>query len=59
MVIRIKEEWDRKEVLVVGAGGLAGLIAPHCASVDLIEPYLTLYGLEIADRLFDDTPSPD
>ncbi len=59
MVIRIKEEWDRKEVLVVGAGGLAGLIAPHCASVDLIEPYLTLYGLEIADRLFDETPSPD
>ncbi len=53
MVRRIKEEWARPNPLVIAAGGLAALIAPHCASVDFIEPYLTLYGLEIADRLLD------
>ena len=45
--------WARPNPLVIAAGGLAALIAPHCASVDFIEPYLTLYGLEIADRLLD------
>lgn len=53
MVKRIKEEWERPEVLVVASGGLSALIAPHCSTVQLIEPYLTLYGLEIADRLLD------
>lgn len=51
MVRRIKMEWERPNALVVAAGGLAGLIAPHCERVDLIEPYLTLYGLAIADEL--------
>lgn len=51
MVRRIKAEWARPEALVVAAGGLAALIAPHCQTVDLVEPYLTLYGLQIADRL--------
>ena len=53
MVKRIKEEWERPDVLVVASGGLSALIAPYCSAVQLIEPYLTLYGLEIADRLLD------
>ncbi len=50
---RPKGEWDRPDVLVVASGGLSALIAPYCSAVQLIEPYLTLYGLEIADRLLD------
>ena len=51
MVTRIKREWERPAALVVATGGLAALIGPHCETVDFIEPYLNLYGLEIADRL--------
>ncbi len=51
MVRRIKEEWGRPQALVLATGGLAALIAPFCATVEVVEPYLTLYGLEIADRL--------
>jgi type III pantothenate kinase len=54
MVRRIKREWDRPDTLAVASGGLAALIAPHCATIDIIEPYLTLYGLEIAHRLLGD-----
>lgn len=49
IVRRIKEEW-RRDALVVATGGLAPLIGPHCQTVDRIEPYLTLYGLELAHR---------
>ncbi|MGH7501563.1 MAG: type III pantothenate kinase [Longimicrobiales bacterium] len=48
IVRRIKAEWDRPDAFVVATGGLATLIGTHCATVDLIEPYLTLYGLEMA-----------
>ena len=58
MVRRIKLEWSRPDALVVAAGGLAALIAPHCGTVDIVEPYLTLYGLEIAHRLLGDPESP-
>ncbi len=51
MVRRIKAEWERPGALVVATGGLANLIAAHCETVDVVEPYLTLHGLEIADRL--------
>ena len=50
VVRRIKEEWQKPEALVVATGGLAALIGPHCKSVDRIEPFLTLYGLELAYR---------
>lgn len=50
IVRRIKEEWDRPDVLVVATGGLAALVGPHCKSVDRVEPFLTLYGLELAHR---------
>ena len=47
-VRRIKEEWQKPEALVVATGGLAPLIGPHCRQVDRIEPFLTLYGLDLA-----------
>jgi type III pantothenate kinase len=51
MVRRIKREWERPGAMVLATGGLAALIAPHCETVDAVEPYLTLYGLAIADRI--------
>ena len=50
IVRRIKEEWKRPEALVVATGGLAALIGPHCRTVSRVEPFLTLYGLELAYR---------
>jgi type III pantothenate kinase len=55
MVRRIKNEWERPDALVVATGGLAALIAPYCESVDAVEPYLTLHGLAIAERLLADS----
>jgi type III pantothenate kinase len=48
LVRRIKAEWQKPNAHVVATGGLATLIGPHCKSVDRIEPYLTLYGLQLA-----------
>ena len=48
MVRRIKAEWRRPNALVVATGGLAPLLGPHCETVERIEPYLTLFGLELA-----------
>ena len=53
-VRRIKEEWGRPDALVVATGGLAPLIGPHCKTVDRIEPFLTLYGLELAYRYLEE-----
>jgi type III pantothenate kinase len=39
------------EVTRVATGGLASTIVPHCSSVDLIDPYLTLEGLRIIFKL--------
>jgi type III pantothenate kinase len=50
IVRRIKEEWAKPDALVVATGGLASLIGPHCRTVDRVEPFLTLYGLELAYR---------
>lgn len=48
IVRRIKEEWQRPDILVVATGGLAAVIGPHCKSVDRVEPFLTLHGLALA-----------
>lgn len=48
MVRRIREEWGRADVFVIATGGLAPLIAPHCPSVHLVEPSLTLMGIRLA-----------
>ena len=50
IVRRIKAEWQRPEAFVVATGGLAPLIGPLCSTVDHVEPFLTLYGLERAYR---------
>jgi len=38
----------------VATGGLAPTIVPHCSSVDIVDPYLTLEGLRIIFRLNQD-----
>lgn len=48
MVDRIRKEWDRPEALVVATGGYAGVISPHCRTVERVEPFLTLQGLFLA-----------
>jgi len=49
VVRRIKREWPRPGVpKVVATGGLAELIQPHSAEIELTEPDLTLIGLCMA-----------
>ncbi len=48
MVGRIKAEWEKPDALVVATGGYAGLLAPHCRTVERVEPFLTLRGLFFA-----------
>jgi len=50
IVDRIKQEWNRPNPLVVATGGLATLIGPFCRTVEKVEPFLTLYGLDLAYR---------
>jgi pantothenate kinase type III len=38
---------------VVATGGLAEVIAPLTAEIELVEPFLTLYGLQIAYALLE------
>jgi len=52
IVRRIKREWPTTQLpLVIATGGLAELVAPLCAEVNGVEPYLTLQGLRIAHQL--------
>jgi type III pantothenate kinase len=49
LVRRIKAEWPTTRVpKVVATGGLAPLVTTLCKEIDVVEPYLTLYGLQIA-----------
>ena len=48
IVRRIKSEWRKPDALVVATGGLAPMLAPHCHTVDRVEPFITLYGLDLA-----------
>lgn len=48
IVDRIRAEWDRPDILVVATGGYADLLAPHCRTVERVEPFLTLRGLYFA-----------
>lgn len=57
IVERIRREWQRPNPLIVATGGLATLIGPHCRTVERIEPFLTLYGLDIAYRLLEEKDS--
>ncbi|MXW16214.1 MAG: type III pantothenate kinase [Gemmatimonadetes bacterium] len=53
IVERIRESWESEGTLVVGTGGFAPVIGPHIASVDRVEPHLTLEGLGIAGAHLD------
>lgn len=48
IVERIRDSWRPDDLLVIATGGFAPVIGPHAASVDRIEPFLTLEGLGIA-----------
>ncbi|MEJ2482638.1 MAG: type III pantothenate kinase [Gemmatimonadota bacterium] len=50
IVSRLLAEWEPDNPLVIATGGLAGLIAPHCRTVQETDPFLTLKGLACADR---------
>jgi len=51
IVRRIRADWDRPEALVVATGGFASLVGQHLATVERMEPYLTLRGLGLAGEL--------
>ncbi len=49
MVARIRHEWPGAgSPRCIATGGLAGLVAPLCASIEAVEPNLTLEGLRLA-----------
>ena len=48
IVRRIKEEWGRPDAWVVATGGYSNVVGSHLATVDEVEPFLTLYGLAMA-----------
>jgi type III pantothenate kinase len=48
IVRRIKQEWKKPDAFVVATGGFSHVIGPHLATVDEVEPHLTLYGLAMA-----------
>ena len=48
MVKRLREEWGRPDAYTVATGGFANTIGPHLATIDRIEPFLTLFGLAMA-----------
>lgn len=50
IVDRIVAEWQPVDPVIAATGGLAEVVAPHCRTVDRIEPALTVTGLAIADR---------
>jgi type III pantothenate kinase len=49
IVRRIQAEWSAS-ALVVATGGLAETLAPHCTTIEQVEPFLTLQGLDLALR---------
>ena len=58
LVRRITTAWSRPEApLVVATGGLAPVISPFCETIDRVEPFLTLYGLDLAYRHLEERES--
>ena len=51
IVGRIREELEAPDAPAIATGGLADLIAPHCAVVEHVDPFLTLDGLRIVWEL--------
>jgi type III pantothenate kinase len=48
IVRRIKKEWGKPAAWVVATGGYSNVVGSHLATVDEVEPFLTLYGLAMA-----------
>jgi type III pantothenate kinase len=51
IVRRIKAEWGKPDAYVVATGGFSNVVGSLLATVDEIEPFLTLYGLAMAGEL--------
>jgi type III pantothenate kinase len=51
IVARIRGELEAPDARVIATGGLAELIAPHSASIELVDPFLTLDGLRLVWEL--------
>jgi type III pantothenate kinase len=51
IVGRIRGELDAPAATVIATGGLAELIAPHTATIQHVDPYLTLEGLRLVWEL--------
>jgi type III pantothenate kinase len=47
LVGRIKREWGKNDILVVGTGGLAEVLKPYVRSFDEVDPFLTLKGVRM------------
>ena len=51
MVKRIEYETGKKDLLVIATGGLAHLIKDVSESIDIVDEFLTLYGLAVIYKL--------
>lgn len=51
IVARIREELGSPEARAIATGGLAELVAPHSAAIELVDPFLTLDGLRLVWEL--------
>ena len=47
LVRRFAAELGQPSLHAIATGGLAGLVAPHCDTVDDVDPWLTLDGLRL------------
>ncbi len=47
LVARLRADMQEPDARVVATGGLAALIAPHCPSIEIVDPQLGLEGLRL------------